>query len=1413
MKTIDEFLSELRSQNIRVWSQGDRLRYKAPEKTLTPTLLQELRERKAEILAFLNQANTAVNPNYSSISPAIQDGNLPLSFPQQRLWFLNQLEPDSTAYNMQGAYRLTGVINFPALKQSINEIGQRHSILRTIFPSVDGQPNQVVLKDLTFTLSLIDLENLPEADTEAQAQRFASQEAQQPFDLTHGPLFRAKLLRLTVTEHVLLLTMHHIVYDRWSYSIFFQELAALYSAFCTGQPSPLTKLPIQYVDFAHWQRQYLQGEVLESQLDYWKQQLSGNLPVLQLSTDYPSAPVPTYQGAYQSLHLPQNLVLALKCLSQKSGATLFMTLLAALKILLSRYSSQEDIIVGTPIAGRTQVETEDLIGLFLNSLAIRTNLSGSLTFEQLLSRVREKTLGAYAHQDLPFEKLVEEIQPERSLSRHPFFDVMLNVLNTRQTTLELPGLSVIPFSSLREPESKFMMTLYVQEQENELDLHLIYRKTLFSSERITCFLEQFKYLLEQIITAPNSSIQSYSLVTPKTQTLLPDPRIALPQPQHQPVTTQIISRANRTPHQPAINQGSRTWSYQELVEAANLTVQILQNHQVERGQVVAVSGSRSFGFIASMLGVLLSGSVLLTLDENLPQQRQHLMLSTAKVKHILYVGVNLPQTQSIDESLEIVAIDPDTGKPKVGDFQLANFPSPVIISPEDAAYIFFTSGTTGIPKGVLGYHKGLSHFLSWQRQTFTVEQQDRVAQLTGLSFDVVLRDIFLPLTSGATLCLPSQSDNLTPGSILLWLERQQISLLHTVPTLAQSWLINVPPGVCLRSLRWVFFAGEPLTDSLVRHWRSTFPDSGEIANFYGPTETTLAKCYYYVPADILPSVQPIGFPLPETQALILGENHRLCGIGELGEIVLRTPFRTNGYINAQEENFSRFRKNPFRDDEQDLIYYTGDRGCYRLDGSVEILGRQDDQIKIRGVRIEPGEIETLLNQHPNIQTSVINDKQDLSGDKRLVAYIVLKQQQQALTSGELRSFLKQKLPEYMVPNAFVFLNTLPLTPNGKIDRQALPTPDQIQQESATTFVAPRDELEIRLTKIWENILSVKPISIKDNFFDLGGHSLLAVRLFAQIEKAFGKNLPLATLFQESTIEKLANILRLEDENLTSQKSRPGWLPWSSLIAIQPNGSKPPLFCIHGLGGDVLSYRELAHYLGVEHPVYGLQARGLDGKQPPHSRIEDMASDYLKEIQTLQPNGPYFLAGYSFGGTVAFEMAQQLHCQGQKVALLILFDSSGPSCTKRLPFLKRVPLHLNQLLKLGPSYIWQKASQWSYLLLEKFQKIVCKFYLDIGRPLPRVLRHTYIMENNRKASDKYTMQLYPGPVLLLRTTNSQRIEALGFDFDPQLGWGQLVAGKLEIRYVPGSHHFLLNEPHVQVLAEKLKDCLNQAQTNN
>ncbi|MHC5821500.1 MAG: non-ribosomal peptide synthetase, partial [Nostoc sp.] len=1210
------------------------------------------------------------------------------------------------------------------------------------------------------------------------------------------------------------------VSDGWSMGVFIQELAALYNSYCQGQPSPLAPLPIQYADFAIWQRQWLQGDVLQSQLSYWQQQLADAPTLLSLPTDRPRGAVQTYHGAYQAIALSKELSMALKQLSQKESVTLFMTLLTAFQILLWRYSGQDDICIGTPIANRNRAEIEGLIGFFINTLVLRTRLDGNPSFRQLLSRVREVALSAYADQDLPFEMLVEALQPERNLSHNPIFQVWFNLQNLADTQLELFGLSVEPIL-MSEAASKFDLSLYVAEHEQGITLQLLYNADLFTSERMVEMVQQFHHLLNQIVVDADSAIASYSLVTPQARLLLPDPTTAIPEPEYQLVTTTFTSWVNGTPELSAVRQGSRTWNYGELGKSSQALARMMLSHGIKRGDVVAVYGTSSFGLIASAIAVLLSGGVLLTLDPQLPsdtsgglRQRQQLMLQEAKAKSILYIDSQPPKDQEIWQSLTIICVNPDTAEAINSLESSHTIPLPEI-SADDAAYIFFTSGTTGVPKGVLGCHKGMAHFLNWQRQTFGIGQQDRIAQLTGLSFDVVLRDIFLPLTSGATLCLPAPGDKLEPTKILRYLEREQISVLHTVPSLAQSWLANVP-SESLRNLRWLFLAGEPLKETLILQWRNAFPQAGEIVNLYGPTETTLAKCYYQVPSEPTVGVQPVGWPLPETQALILGTNRQLCGIGEPGEIVLRTPFRSLGYINAPEEKRSRFVKNHFRNDDQDLLYYTGDRGRYLPDGSLEILGRQDHQVKIRGIRIELGEIETVLAQHPSVQQTVVTAREDVLGEQSLVAYII-PNQESTPTISEIRRFLSTKLPQYIVPSSFVFLESLPLTPNGKIDRRALPTPSNIND--LDTFVEPRNQLELQLVQIWSKILKVDKVGVQDNFFDLGGHSLLAPYLMAQIKQQLGKDVSLTSLFQNPTIEQLATIVQIDSDYSNS----------SCLVPIQPNGSKLPFFCIPGAGGEPFYLYHLGRYLGADQPLYSFQANNLDGLEPA-TRIKNMASYYIQAMQAIQPRGPYFLGGHSLGSIVAFEIATQLVHQGHIVALVVMIDMSAPTSKDKQTRIERLDwdharwlIELIKVVEVSLSTNMDISHNTLQSLPEKEQLKYVLQHLKMVNMLPPNAEITQIKNmvqalkaNSLSLINYVPQQIYPGRITLLRASETPP-ERLASKFseisqDSTWGWSEYSCEPVDIHFVPGNHITMMAEPHVQVLAERLKACIQQAQAN-
>jgi len=688
--------------------------------------------------------------------------------------------------------------------------------------------------------------------------------------------------------------------------------------------------------------------------------------------------------------------------------------------------------------------------------------------------------------------------------------------------LDFPELTTERFS-FSEPQSKFDLTLYVAEQKDEIHFNLVYRVDLFSQARMTCFLEQYRHLLEQIVAAPQDPIQAYSLVTPESRELLPDPSAVLAEPLQQVATSIFSSWATQTPNQAAISQGEHNWTYSELAERAETLARVLRASGLERGDVVAVCGRRSFGLIAGMIGALLSGGVLLPIDHTLPNQRKQLMLNEAGAKGLLYVGDKRSDDAWLEGNfaLNILVVDPTIGSvvdTHAGlNLELVSLPE---LSPDDPAYIFFTSGTTGTPKGVLGCHKGLSHFLNWQRETFGIGPRDRSAQLTALSFDAVLRDIFLPLTSGATLCLPEFSDTFGPEETIGWLEREQISILHAVPSVTQSWLANLAEKISLPSLRRVFFVGEPLTDTLVLRWRAAFQNAAEIVNLYGPTETTLVKCFYRVPTDLQSGVQPVGRAIPEAQALVLARNNQLCGINEPGEIVLRTPFRSLGYINAPEENRKRFANNPFRDDAYDLIYFTGDAGRYAPDGTLEILGRLDDQVKIHGVRIEPAEVTAILAQHPCVESCIVVGRKDEEAETCLVAYVVASKHGQP-TSTQLRSHLLEQLPVAMLPSAFVFLDSLPLTPNGKVDRKALSL-DHNRPELEESLVAPRTALEEMLVAIWAEVLKPERIGIHDNFFDLGGHSLLATQVVSRIREALQVELLLRVLFEKPTVASLSD---------------------------------------------------------------------------------------------------------------------------------------------------------------------------------------------------------------------------------------------------------------------------------------------------
>jgi amino acid adenylation domain-containing protein len=896
---------------------------------------------------------------------------------------------------------------------------------------------------------------------------------------------------------------------------------------------------------------------------------------------------------------------------------------------------------------------------------------------------------------------------------------------------------------------------------------------------MTSFVEQYIRVLQQVAADPALPVASLDLIT----ALSPDPRKPMEMPRYKSAIESIGEWVTRTPDAQAIAASGAIVTYAEFGASIAAVADSLRKHGIRIGDVVAVSGSRTPLLIASMAAVFAAGGVLLTVAPDLPEKRRQVMLDEAGARFLIRDGA-------------IATMD---GR------------SSAMLA--DAAYVFFTSGSSGTPKAVAGTHQGLAHWLHWQRETFEIGPGDRCGQLTGLSFDVVLRDIFLPLTAGATLVLPDDDDTLR------WLDRERITTIHTVPAVAETWLLRRPEGVTLRSLRRIFFAGEPLTSVLVNRWREAFPQSGSIINLYGPTETTLAKCFYRVPQNPRPGIQPLGHALPQAQVLVLTPDLALCGIGEPGEIAIRTPFRSLGYLNAPDENEKRFIRNPFTDDDDDILYLTGDRGVIGAGGLIEFRGRIDHQVKIRGVRVEPMEVAATLQAHDDVAACAVISRPTVagaeSGEEMLVAYVVLKNDV-AENSGALQEFLAQRLPAAMVPSAFVFLDALPLTSNQKLDRDKLPAPAGVRPALESRYVAPRDAIELRLVQIWEELLRVRPIGVTDRFFEVGGHSLLALRLLVEVEQRLGRKVPLQALFEEPTIEHMAAVLRRNGEE------------WPLLVTLRPGDQRLKLFLVHPGGGTLLNYVHLIRHLPAEIPVNGIQARGLDGNSEPHDTLEQMAADYIAEIRRAQADGPYLLAGHSLGGVIAFEIARQLHRQNERVAFLGLFDSVAPlshreqstSDEHREDALRLATMSETIARFLGEGVDVSYETLCNLTSDEQIEYVINA--LRRTRALPpgeeqKLIRNLLkVSKAHIRAHRAYHAEVIPVPITLYRVGDSQQsdypsanVELLRQD---SLGWDSLTTKPVRIVRAAGNHVTMLNSAHAEGLAHLLEPSLAEAIAN-
>jgi amino acid adenylation domain-containing protein len=1453
---------------------------------LTDVSLSNICQAKRDLLEKYLRGELQQPMSARSIARRPPDSPLQLSFAQERLWFLDQLNPNSAVFNVPLTVKLSDTIDSEALRKSVNEIVRRHEVLRTTFRIRDGHPEVVVAPELNLELPVIDLSVYPASQREAQVHVFLSEEEQRPFDLTHGPLIRTKLFRLSNRDHRFIVNMHHIVSDGWSLVLFFEELSAIYEAFARGQQSPLREVPIQYFDYSAWQREWLQGEVLHKQVAYWKNQLGNEIPVLDLPTDRPRPSVQTFNGAREWLVLPEDLTASILALAQREGVTQFITLLTAFKVLLHRYTGQEDIIVGSPIANRPQTETETLIGFFLNNLALRSDFSSNPTFREALARVRKTALDAYAHQDVPFEKLIESLKPERDLSRTPIFQVYFNLFNFADE-IKLPGTDetvtfVQAWEQSDEKLSKFDLTLYAGLQDQRLKLALVYNTDLFDASSIQLMLEHFRHLLTAAVADPEKSIADLSL-QPGAEGSLDTLRSSQIHPTNtfteftkaeieQSIATRLASQVKKYPTRLAVKSENHSWTYRDLDVAVNQVAQSILRLNGGTEERVALLFEHDAPMVAGMLGALRAGKTYVPLDPHHPKERLVQIIEHAECAAVLTNNKNRAMADELvrmtDGRVKLIHIDHLRSVTSETELEIP------AVEPGRLAYILYTSGSTGEPKGVMQSHRNVLHYIRVYTNNLHLNAEDRLTLLSSYCFDASVMDIYGALLNGATL-YPIDIREQGLAGLSERLISDEITVYHSTPTVYRYFLgaqaslpavgaqASLPADVGNRNLafpkvRLVVLGGEKVNRTDVELYQQHFSDQCLFVNGLGPTEATVSLQNFINKKTRLSGESvPVGFAVDDTEVLLLDKAGRVSAVS--GEIAIRSAHVALGYWRNTEATTKAFSTNGHGPSIR--LYRTGDMGRRLPDGSIKFEGRKDFQIKIRGFRVELDEIESVLAQHERVREAVVIAHENGNGDKKLTAYVVplvpiIPRQEQsgsgnstapsASIVAELRDFLKLKLPEYMVPSLFVMLESLPLTPSGKLNRRALgaqasgvpigaapmgcsslpadsPQDSQHRQSEhrgLPAYVAPHTPLEKMLAPIWSELLEVNAVGINDNFFELGGHSLLAVRLFAQIEKSLGKRLPLATLFQAPTVAKLAMVI---EDGLHKDRAE----IWSSLVEIQPGhsrqstGSKPAFFCVHALGGNVLEYYDLARHLGEDQPFYGLQSQGLDGRRPPHTRVEDMAAHYIKEMRELQPEGPYFIGGRSLGGMVAFEMAQQLKALGQTVGLLALLDTYPSGYAKLFRNektlraalrrgLRRTKAHLANLQSLtvneGLDYLINKARFAPRKVKSQVWRRLHRSYENVGRPLPRMLKD--VKEFNSLAVRDYVPQVYDGSVTLFWAS-----EDLRTSIDLVEGWRVLAGGGIEVHEIPGNHLDIVKEPHVHELAKKLRECLLQARPNN
>jgi amino acid adenylation domain-containing protein len=1333
-KAID-ILKLAKKNNVEIVLNGDQLQLKVPKgSTINKNLFEELGANKELIINYLSNANLRLaligNGSHNIISfdrdVVIR---IPLSFSQERLWFIDRLE-GSLQYHLPSVLRLKGMLDREALSRALAEIVNRHEILRTVYEEENGQVYQRIKAGGNWQLKQSDGRKY--AGDEEDLERYIRNLTMEPFDLHKDDMLRAELIAIDPGDHILVITMHHIASDASSMPVLVREVAALYSSYVSGKEALLPLPLLQYADYAVWQREHVQGILLEEKLRYWKKKLESVTP-LQLPADNERAAEGITRGSSVSFEIDAQLSQQVQSLGYHHGATLYMTLLAVFKVLLYRYSGQEDICVGTSVAGRPQRELEGLIGFFANTLALRDQVRGDMTFSTLLQDVKATTLEAYSHQEVPFEKVVEAVVKERQPGISPLFQVMLVLNNTSEAPKVKLGELTLSNQGFKQTISKFDLTFFIKETKGGFKGTVQYNTDLYSEARIKRMTSHFRELLLSVVNAPETAIGQLTLLgKAEKDALLVFGKSDSISPEQATLADMFEAQVQKHPEREAVVFAGERISYKTLNERANQLAYQLQRLGVKADTLVPLYTGRGIAMMTGILGILKAGGVYVPIDTAFPEDRISYMLDDTLASVAVSFGEYAGHLQSLSGGyMEIVDLDNlDYG---------TTIDNPArSLQPKHLAYVIYTSGSTGKPKGVEVSHGNVVDYVYGLDARTGISECKSFALVSTISTDLGNTVLYSSLLFGGTLHLFTKETVSHIEELHEYFKEHRIDCLKIVPS---HWKALSPEGgEPLLPARMLIFGGETFpSESAARIKR--YSEDCRVFNHYGPTETTIGKLVYELKEGYEGKVIPIGKPFSNTRTYVLSKELSLCPVGIPGQLYIAGAGLARGYLNQPGLTAEKFIQNPYDEDGGSRMYGTGDRVQYQEDGNIIFIGRVDDQVKIRGYRVEPGEVGRILEESGLVEQAVVLATDDKQGNKQLVGYVVCRD---AFDILAIKAYLKEQLPDYMVPAHIVELTSLPLTENGKVDRKALPDPEGTI--TAGGYVAPENETEVLMAEIWKELLEVEDVGITDDFFELGGHSLLAVRLISAIRKAFGIELPMGDVFLYPTIAGL--IERLESEYRTTSQL---------LIPIKATGNKVPLYIVCGIGGTVLKFVNFIKILDAEQPVYGLQqpADIKDLEDFPNT-TERIAEMYLNEILKQNPNGPYALSGHCFGAKIALEIARQLGHMGKKVTLLAMFDAYTRDEQKIIPPTFDNYYHIPGIIKKTFSKISQKIEFETFLLLnhpkEDFQYRIGKLKskLGIAGNKPEDIQ----MESFNKVSDllriashRYEVKYYDGEVLV------------------------------------------------------------------